>query len=111
MTKIRMGSNATLIAVASIPPRIWEQDKDTWKAWATSLNVSFHTKEVYKRTICTFYDACNKPIRDVTDDDVHRYETALREDGRSESTIKRHLSPIKAYWTFARKQAEVTRHE
>lgn len=105
MPKIHMGSDATLIAVASIPPRIWAQDKETWKAWLLSLKASAATKQTYKRVIAEFYDAIEKPILECTEDDLATY---ARVDGlwRATSTATRRMMVLRAYWAFAKQQAE-----
>lgn len=101
MSRISMGSDSTLIAVASIPPRIWEQDKHIWKAWSTTLKATLATRQRYKRIIADFYDSFNKPIRQVTENDIMSYELALQACGQAASTIRRSLAPIRAYWKFA----------
>lgn len=96
MRRIQAKSNTT----TAIPPRIWEQDQDAWRAWAASLNVDYHTKETYKRAICAFYGACWKSVTSWAEDDFRQYEALLRADGRPENYIKQHVNPVRAYWRF-----------
>lgn len=94
-------STAIANAVA-IPPHIWEQDHAIWKAWVLSTDVSFHTKQAYKRSITDLYNVVDRPIREITAQDIEAYAFALRVSGRSESTVRRSMTPIRAYWKFAR---------
>lgn len=114
MTRIHMGSDATLIAVASIPPRIWAQDKETWKAWYLSLKAKPATKQTYKRIIAEFYCVIEKPILQCEQADLTDYECACDCCGDpAGDTLKQHMRIIRRYWTFAKKQAEseVSSHE
>lgn len=108
MTKLgrNMGSDSTFIAVASIPPRIWEQDAPTWKAWLATLTASFSTKQTYKRYIAEFYWECEKTILQVTEQDLLDYHASLCAHG-STSTANTRIRTIRAYWKFAQAQ-EVT---
>lgn len=97
-----MGSDSSLIAVASIPPRIWERDKETWKAWYYSLTkASSATKQQYKRYIADFLYEVNKSITEVTEQDIAEYERGLQAVVVSTSVANR-MRPIRAYWKFAK---------
>lgn len=100
MTKIHIGSDATFVAVASIPPRIWEQDKALWKAWLASLKAKAATIQQYKRIVTEFYFSMEKPIGECSEADLAFYK---RVDGLSlaSSTVSRRMRIIRAYWTFA----------
>lgn len=90
----------------AIPVHIWEQDQSIWKAWITSVDTYPKTKQQYKRCIINFYDAFQKPIRDVTEDDLMSYELGLQAAGLSANTVKRYITPVRAYWKFAHKQPQ-----
>lgn len=108
MTRIHAGSDSTLIAVASIPPRIWEQDKAIWKAWSTSLKATLATRQKYKRIIAELYHATNMAILQLTEKDLTDYaEIDLRYwEELAPSTIKQRMSIIRAYWKFAHEQPQ-----
>lgn len=109
MTRIYMGSDSTLIAVASIPPRIWEQDKAIWKSWTTSRKATLATRQKYKKVIADFYYTIEKAILQVTEQDLSDYAEACRcTDDLSPATIKQHMNIIRAYWKFAQKQSQPT---
>jgi site-specific recombinase XerD len=93
--------NNTPIVIASIPPHIWEQDKGIWKQWVTSIDVSFKTKETYKRIITHFYGLLNLSISQVTEQHINDYRDYLVEDGRSERTVRTYITVINKYWRFA----------
>lgn len=95
--------DTTLIAVASISPRIWEQDKATWKAWYVSLTASAATKQSYKRYIADFYYEVNKTIAEVTEQDILDYDAELSKI-LSPSSVNTRLRAIRAYWKFAQSQ-------
>ena len=86
----------------AISPHIWEQDRSIWKEWILSTNVSFHTKQAYKRSITDLDNVVDRPIRKMTAQDIEAYAFALQVSGRSESTVRRAMTPIRAYWKFAR---------
>lgn len=109
MGRIHMGSDATLVTVASIPPRIWEQDKETWKAWYLSLKAKPATKQTYKRVIAEFYCVIEKPILQCEQSDLMDYESACDVwDDPPTNTLKQHMRIIRAYWTFAKQQVPKT---
>lgn len=103
MSRIQMGSSATLITAASIPPRIWEQDKAMWRAWLDSLNAGIRTKQTYKGYIVDFTYEIEKSISQVTEQDILDYHTMLGEHSAA-SSAKARIRVIRAYWNFARAQ-------
>lgn len=90
---------------AAIPAHIWQKDATTWSAFARSRNVnSTYVLQQYKRDITHFYIALNKPIRDVTEQDMREYAQLLTIRGLKPATIKRVTGCIRQYWQFAHTQ-------
>lgn len=101
-------SRSHLDFTTSIPPRIWQQDKDIWKEWYLSLKAGTTTKQKYKKVIADFYYTIEKAILQVTEQDLSDYaEASLCADAElSPVTIKQHMNIIRAYWKFAQKQPQ-----
>lgn len=107
MTRIQAGSNSTLIAVASIPPRIWEQDKKVWRAWYESLSASIASRQQYKRYIADFLHEINKSISEITNQDILDYGGVLSTQ-YAPNTVNSRIGTIRAYWKFAQEHKEAT---
>jgi integrase/recombinase XerD len=59
------------------------------------------TQASYRRTVRAFQGVVNKPLQDVTLEDLQRYATSL--DGLKESSRRTKLNSIKSLFTFAAK--------
>lgn len=90
----------------SIPPRIWEQDHTTWKAWLATRNTSMLVKQQYKKAIADFYYLLNLPILEISEQDIQDYADELKREGKAESTVRRTMTPIRNYWKFAQQQSK-----
>lgn len=106
---MKMESDSTLIAVASIPMRIWAVDSGTWKAWLTSRyadkKTTSTTKQRCKKAVADFYYLLELPISEVTEEHISDYQAYLR--GRyCEGSVRSLIAPIRSYWRFAHTQVK-----
>lgn len=83
-----------------IPPEICEQDRDVWHDWAAQNGTTDAT------AIIGFYVTIKKPILTCLETDIDFYGLVLAQFLNTK-TVWARLRTIRAYWTFAKRRAEV----